>query len=210
MSVLAEIARAKEELKLWMRRALAQTFIYTLTAKGSALGDQDAVESSDEGRDPGSPATEKKSQRGVVRIQPFGFRGVPPAKLRGLTLRLGMSNLFFIGIGPTTAYGPQGLDVGEVAVYAKPGQTFVLDKNGNLIATPAGSGTVQLGGNAHPLPLWDTFENSLVTFFNMFAGTAPIAVAATGLPSPGLVSAANVILGLLNGGNFNSTKATNG
>lgn len=133
MSALAEIARAKEELKTWVARVLAQTFIYTLTAASSALGDKDAVESSDEGRDPGSPASEKKSQRSVVRIQPFGLRSVQPTKLRGLTLRLGMSNLFFIGIGPTKAYGPQNMNVGETALFSSGNAQVLCDKDGNVI-----------------------------------------------------------------------------
>jgi hypothetical protein len=36
-----------------------------------------------------------------------------------------------------------------------------LQTNGNIVITPAPGQTVQIAGNAHPLPLWDTFESDL-------------------------------------------------
>jgi len=170
MSWPAELAAAKRELTNLLKGAIAQLFVYTLTAKASAIGDKDSIEASDDAKAPGAAASEGKPQRSVVCIQPFGFNGVPPRGVRSLTLQLGRSNLLFIGIAPTKAYGPQGLDVGEAAVYAEPGQTFVLDKNGNLIATPAGSGTVQLGGNSHKAIL-DTILTDLATALGFIAAS---------------------------------------
>lgn len=199
----AELAAAKRELQNAFRAALAQLFVYTLTAKASAIGDNDAIEASDDAKAPGLDG-EAKPQRKVVRIQPFGFNGVPPKGVRSLTLQLGKSNLFFIGIAPTQAYGPQGLNTGEVAMYAEPGQTFVLDKNGNLIATPTGSGTVQLGGNAYKAIL-DTLLADLKTAL----GYIPVP-SSTGYPGISNSAGWASFLSKLANGTYQSTKVQNG
>jgi hypothetical protein len=100
-----------------------------------------------------------------------------------------------------------------VVIKSNTGETVAvisLNKDGSIDITPAAGKTVNIGGSSHPLPLWDTFQTALATFFDQFAGKAPIAVATSGIPSPTLVAAANAILGLLRGGNFNSTVANNG
>ena len=153
-----------------IQRWIAQIFVYTLTAKASAIGDDDAVESADGASD---NAGGSKTQRATVRIQPFGFNSLPPNGLRGLSLRLGMSNIFFIGIGPQKSYGPTNMEQGETALYAKQGQTVLLDKDGNIVATPKSGQTVQLGGNTYSLPKWDDFATQLDTFINAIAGLTP-------------------------------------
>jgi hypothetical protein len=114
MSWAADVARLRGELLSYIDRRIAQIFGWTLTAKASPLGDSDAVECADDDLD---PATHQKGQRPVTRVEPFGVRSRPPAKLRSLWLRLGASNVVFIGIAPTAAYGPQDLDDGEAAIY---------------------------------------------------------------------------------------------
>lgn len=143
--MFAEIAAAKREVMNEIKRALAQLFVYSLTAKGSALGDGDQVESSDDAKAPGAASSESKPQRQPVRIQPFGFRSVQPKGIRGLTLRLGGSNLFFIGIGPTTAYGPQDLGVGDAALHSS-GAAELRAKGDDLIAN-GGTKKVALVGD---------------------------------------------------------------
>lgn len=212
MSWSAEIAAAKRELKTLLARGLAQAFLWTLTAKASAIGDDDAVESGDDGVDPGAPPNEQKGQRKVIRVQPWGFNGAPPKKLRSLSLRLGSSNLFWIGIGPTQAYGPQNLNPGETAIYAQPGQVFYLDSNGNLIGTPAGSGTFQAGGNTYSMPQWDAFAAVLKSATAAVAAlTAATDLASAILAINGTLTALktlNTALGVNN--NYKSTLAKNG
>lgn len=137
------LAKIREEVARW----IAQIFVYTLTAKGSATGDSDEVEGVDGARDPGAPANAKKTQRRVVRIQPFGFNSVPPTKLRSLSLKLGASNIFFIGIGPQKAYGPTDLEEGEVALYSKVANVRVkLTKDGDVLINAEGTRDIILNG----------------------------------------------------------------
>lgn len=136
------ITKVRTEVARW----IAQIFIYTLTAKSTATGAGDALEGVDGSRDPDAPANAKKSQRSGVRIQPFGFISVPPTKLRALGLRLGASNIFFIGIAPQKAYGPTDLEEGESAVYAKEGQTVLLNKDGDVAIDAKATRDVILNG----------------------------------------------------------------
>jgi hypothetical protein len=153
----AELGKAKRELQQWVNRRLAQLFLWTLTAKASSIGDNDAVESSDEGQDPGAPPNEPKGQRKVTRVLPWGLQGMPPKGVRGLTLRLGMSNLFFIGIGPTQTYGPQSLNEGETSLYnIIAGCQQVFDQNGNVninSGTPRGGSQGSVVVNDGTLPV---------------------------------------------------------
>lgn len=213
-----------EDIRSTVQRWIAQIFIWTLTAKSSAVGDGDAIESADDARDPGAPDHEAKSQRRVVRIQPFGFNSVPPTRLRALSLRLGMSNIFFIGIGPQKAYGPTEMTEGETAVYAKAGQTILLDKDGNVIATPAEAGTVQLGGDDYSLLKTEDLLTDLGNFAKVVAAIALSNVAAVGSPLAGTIVApaadgaaetnavelAALVAKLSNAALYTSTKAKNG
>jgi phage gp45-like len=114
MTWAMEVGRLRAELLSYIDRRISQIFGWTLSAKASSLGDNDAVETADDDID---QATHQKSQRPVTRVSPFGVGSRPPAKLRSLWLRLGASNVVFIGIAPTQGYGPQDLDDGETAIY---------------------------------------------------------------------------------------------
>jgi phage gp45-like len=205
-----ELAELRGHIADMVTQKLASLFGYTLTSNISALGDSDQVESADDAVD---PDTMQKSQRPATRIQPFGFISRAPTGLRAMWLALGSSNVFFMGIGPQQKYGPQNLNDGETAVYAKPGQTFLLDENGNLIGTPAGSGTFQAGGNTYSMPQWDAFASAFATFIgSMSSTTLPIATL------PQAAAALNTLIGAMNtlsaamgsAGNYKSTLAKNG
>jgi phage gp45-like len=202
-----EISNAVRELRGYLDRRLIQLFSYTMTAKASAIGDSDAVESSDESNDqpPGSPVP--KGEKAPVRVQPFGFNGVPPAKLRGLVLRLGTSNLFFIGIGPQQKYGPQSLNTGEVAVFNAFGAQIVLLNDGSIQVTPHGAGTAQLGGATYNAPKWNTFETDMQAFVNIVLGGT---VGMTGQFTPAQVTTMTAFANAIGAGTYNSTKASNG
>lgn len=202
MNVSSEIERGLARILSKVEQALGRVFIYTRTANSTSLGDGDAVETSDLGADPGK---QTKGQRPAVRITPFGFNSRQPKGLRGLTLRLGSSNAFFIGIGPQQAYGRGDLAVGETLIYNGPGCQVYLDQNGNVIITPTGSGTVQIAGNSHPLPKWDTFESAL-------KGALATIVASNGggnVLSDGGTTMTAFTTALANH-TYESTKATNG
>lgn len=213
MSWTVELQRQIRDLGVRMeaqiKQAIAHLFVYTNTSRSSTIGDEDAVESSDEGVDPG---TTQKGQRPVVRILPYGLASRQPSGLRGLSIQLGRSNVFYLGIGPTEKMGPQSLDVGEVCVWNNGGVQVYLDKNGNVIITPTGSGIVQVGGNSYALPQWDPFISALGTLSSTIAGL----VAATDLAS--VITLANGIRtafvtfnsALSAASSWKSTKAKNG
>lgn len=87
----------------------ALLFGWTLTSKSSAMGAADEVQTADDDTN--------KGQRPVRRIEPFGLRSRTPSKMRALWLRLGASNVVFLGIAPSQGYGPSDLEDGEVAIY---------------------------------------------------------------------------------------------
>jgi phage gp45-like len=77
----------------------------------------------------------------------------PPARLRSLWLRLGSSNVVFIGIAPTQGYGPQDLDVGETAIYNAAKTLVRLWKNGKLTldSDASQSADVVVNGGTQPV-----------------------------------------------------------
>jgi hypothetical protein len=61
-----------------------------------------------------------------------------------MTLRLGSSNTFFLGIASNGGYGPSDLQDGETALYCIDDTAVVkLDKNGNILVQ-AGSSTFKI------------------------------------------------------------------
>jgi phage gp45-like len=167
MVTFGDLDRVRRGLERLVGQSIAQIFGYTRIANASALGDSDAVEKEDDAADPDG----QKGQRPVVRLHPFGFISRPPKGLRGLWLRIGSSNVAFIGIMPQQSYGPQNLNVGETAVFGSQQQNTLYDQNGNIIHTPTGTGTVQCGGT-HPMPIWDSFTTAFNTFVGAVAGIA--------------------------------------
>jgi phage gp45-like len=148
--ITAKIAELRRELRAWVQALIARMFLYTLTAVASSIGNADAVESADPGRDPDAPDDEKKSQRKLVRVQPFGFNSVPPKGIRGLSIWMSKSNGWFIGIGPTKSYGMQNCAQGETELYCSANGTRVyLDKNGVVhVDASTGQDVIVNGGSA--------------------------------------------------------------
>jgi hypothetical protein len=141
--IFASMAALRREVADMVEAAVARIFVSTLFAKSSEIGNADAVQSSDE-NDPGQ---EQPGQRPVSRVEPFGFRSRPTSKVRGLALRLGRSNVLFLGILPTEGYGPQDLKDGETSLYSAAVERGVhLDEDGNNNINAADSKDVVVNG----------------------------------------------------------------
>ena len=143
------IGRLRRELLAYVEQRIAQLFGFTLTAGISKLGEEDEVQTGDETVSAPeadiSPGT--LTQRLVRRIEPWGFRGRPPDKVRALWLRLGSSNVVFIGTAVGKGYGPNNLEVGETSLYCSKGGTEIrLDKDGNIKITAASNQDVIVNG----------------------------------------------------------------
>ena len=137
----AEIAKLRAQMNGIVDQVIPRLVGWTLTAKSSAMGDRDQVETAD-----GQKSNDTGQQRPVRRIEPWGHRGRAPGKVRSLWLRLGSSNVVFIGIAPSKGYGPNDLDDGETALYcAKDGTEVRLDKDGNVKIKAAGNVTIDAG-----------------------------------------------------------------
>lgn len=171
--------------------ALAQIFIVTQFGKSSELGAADAIQTADE-----SPAGERQTtQRPVTRVEPFGFRSRPTSKVRGAALRLGSSNVLFIGILPTQGYGPQDLEDGETALYsAEVPKGVHLDKDGNVNANAKSGKKVNVGSpdgsGAEPAVLGDTLETRLHDLeLKFLAHTHQVPYSWTGTPGSSTATA---------------------
>ncbi len=137
----AEIAALRRAIVTIIDRRINGLFGWTLTSNASAMGDSDQVQTGDE------PVDGKQTQRPVRRIEQFGLRSRPPAKIRSLWLRLGSSNVLFLGIAPTKGYGPTDLADGETAVYSKAVEKGMhLDTDGNNNINAASSKDVVVNG----------------------------------------------------------------
>jgi len=91
--------------------------------------------------------------------------------------------------------------------------TITLTKQGGIVLTPTTGQTIQLGGSAHPGPLWDTFQTSLTTWVTAMQTMINALVVPTGILAPAQTTAATAcgtLIGLLNGGTFNSQIIKNG
>ena len=86
----------------------------------------------------------------VRRLWPFGWRSRPPAGCEAVIIKPNGSPSSGVLVGAESSqYGPSDLEEGEGALYCiKDGTLFKLDKDGNLIGVPGGSGIIFLGGPA--------------------------------------------------------------
>jgi hypothetical protein len=155
MNFSAELA----DLRKWVENKLtlhtATLFGWTLTAKSSEMGDTDQAETADG----------EKGQRPVRRIEPWGHRGRAPSKIRSFWIRLGSSNVLFVGIAPSKGYGPNDLEEGETAIYSAKNPEVVRAKSdGTTAITSSNSKPLTLNGDGHPLPKFDTYEAAEKTF----------------------------------------------
>ncbi len=210
MSWANEIAKLRRDVTAQIDQATTRLFGFTLTSGSSPVGDQDSVQTGDEPDSSG-----QIGQRPAQRVEPWGHRGRPPAKVRSLWLRLGSSNLFFIGVAPLKSYGPDDLAEGETALYSSADGAIVkLDKDGNIILTPKAGQTVQIAGSDYSLIKSEDFFTALKTFMDAAqgggAGTVPIVVSSTGIPTGAFKTAATALWTALNAGTYKSTKAKNG
>lgn len=212
MSWAMEIAKLRREVVANAETAISRLFGWTLTSTSSPMGDSDTVETGDEPDSSG-----KIGQRPVRRIEPWGVRTRPPAKVRSLWLRLGSSNVVFLGIAPTKAYGPDGLEEGEVALYCTQGGTEIrLDKDGNVVITPAAGKTVQLAGTAQKLPLWSDFKTDFTVFVSQVDTFLKAVVPVTGIAAAAKLVyttyaglPASLVIKIATPTNYQSEKVTN-
>lgn len=130
MSWAAAIAELRREIISRVEWKIANLFGWTTTTNSSAMGDADQVGLED-GVD---------GQRPARRVEPWGHRGRPPSKVRSLTLRLGSSNVFFLGVATNTGYGPDDLEDGETALYCSKEDTEIRLKQAGGIDVDAASG----------------------------------------------------------------------
>ena len=122
MTWIGEIAGLRREIMKRLEQLPLSLFGWTLTAKSSAMGDADTVQTSDttEGQRPGR------------RLEPWGHRGRPPGKVRSFWVRFGTSNVIFLGVAPSKGYGPSDLEDGETAVYNATKALVRLWKTGRI------------------------------------------------------------------------------
>lgn len=177
------IAALRTELKNLFEQQISGLFGWTLTSHTTAMGDGDQVQTSDE----------NKSQRPARRIEQWGVRGVPPRKLRTLWVRLGTSNVLYIGVAPTSRYGPTDLAAGETAVYSEQiekalhatsdGDCKLAAKNGRRVHINGNDYVGVKWSDGSGVPLTDQgFVGALYTFLNSVSAAttaAQIATAAT-------------------------------
>ncbi len=190
------ISVLRRELMTRMEQIPSSLFGWTLTAKSSPMGDADEVRVDDEG----------KGQRPSRRIEPWGHRGRSPSGVRSFWIRLGSSNVLFMGVAPSKGYGPSDLEDGETALYSAEVEKGVhLTEDGdNKLASKTGK-TVQVNGDDYSMLKTETLLADLASFL----GT--INPANTGGPilNDGGTFKTNMITSLGNG-SYKSTKAKNG
>lgn len=198
MSWLHEIAQLRREMRQMVDMLVPRLFGWTLSAKSSEMGDQDEVQTED-GVD---------GQRPARRIEPWGHRGRAPSKVRTLWLRLGSSNVVFLGIAPSKGYGPDDLEDGETALYCATGGTEIrLDKDGNVKITSAVGKLVTINGDDFWLPKWDDFMSGLSTFLTNLKTDLTAANAGTLVGNPAIIAFETAIAAA---SQYKSTKAKNG
>lgn len=168
MSWMSEIAALRREIRDRFEQLPSALFGWTLTAKSSSMGDADQAQTSD--------TTE--SQRPVRRVEPWGHRGRPPGKIRSLWIRLGSSNVLFIGVAPTKGYGPNDLDDGETAVYNITKALVRLWKSGKITLDSDNEDVVVNGGTKKVARVDDTLTAS--TALGTWAGAVESAISGLG------------------------------
>lgn len=165
MSWTRELAALRTEVRNAISETAGRLFVWTLTANTTALGTEDQVQLADD-------VPSSQGQRPVRRLEPFGVRSRPPAKIRSLSLRLGNSTSIYLGVASDGGYGPGDLNDGETAVYNKvAGTEVLLDEDGNVAVsttqgdvslTASGSGKIaSVNGTTYAMPQWDSFVAEL-------------------------------------------------
>lgn len=204
------IAKAGHQTRKMIRNALAQVWVVAPFAKSSKFGDHDAVSLADES----DPSTRQPGQRQVTRVQPFGFSSRATNKVRAACVRLGSSNIVFLGIVPTNAYGAQDLEDGESSMWSAFGQLIRMWTSGIVTIDSKAGQTVELNGNTYSLPKWDTFATDLSTMLSTIGNLSPNPP--TTLPQAladiaAIINAVNTFrLAMAIAGDYKSAKVKNG
>lgn len=197
------VAALRRELLGVIDVRLGHLFGFSLTAKSSAMGTEDEVQTDDEG----------KGQRPARRLEPWGLRGFPVSKSRSFWIRLGSSNVLFVGIAPSKGYGPSDLLEGETALYSKeiPKGVHLTDAGDNKLASKDGR-TVQVNGADYFMAKWEPFATVLAAFAGSLAGITTPTTLAEVITAIGVVKTASTTLQTAMGtnSNYKSTKAKNG
>lgn len=135
----------------------------------------------------------------------FGFYSRPKDGARGWVLKAdGQGNTSLLVCWRDKQY-ELTLQKGEVGVQNAFGASTLWDKNGNIIETPSGSGTVQLAGSTYSLLKTEDFLNALK------AALSTILASNTGgniLSDGG--TAITTLTSAITAGTYKSTKAKNG
>jgi len=146
----------------------------------------------------------------------FGFYSRPNDGGRGVVFKAdGQGNTSFLLAWRNKQY-ELSLQKGEVGVQNAFGASTLWDKNGNIVETPGGSGTVQLAGNTYSLLKTETLLSDLSTLMGYLASWVPLVVTAVAAaPSgtavdPGIAAQATSIANAISAGTYKSTKAKNG
>lgn len=205
------IAHLRREVWNRIDQRILQSFGWTRTAKGSAMGDTDQVETADVS----DSTVGKGQQRPARRLELWGLRGFPVAKVRTFWVRLGSSNVIYLGIAPTKGYGPTDLAEGETAVYSeKVEKALHATKDGDTKLAAAEGRTVQVAGDAERMLLAESLLGQLKDLVDALrggvAGTTPIVDTSTGAPLPALSGPAGVVYGAIVAEDYLSENATNG
>lgn len=165
------LAEARRELQQFVEQKLSQMIGWTLSAHSSATGDADAAALADDDASNG--------QRPGRRIEPWGVRGRPPSKVRMLQLRLGSSNVFFLGVAAGKGYGRSTLDEGETQLYCSAnGTEVVLHQNGDGEINSGETATITVNGGTLPVARkTDPMTNGTLVFtFGPGSGAATLSI----------------------------------
>lgn len=195
-------------LRDYVEYAITRIFIAAQFGKSSRLGNADALECADVDVDG------RRLQRPATRVQPFGFSSRPTNKVRGVGLRLGASNVLFVGILPTSGYGPQDLEDGETAIWSAEVERALHATSAGDVKLAAKSGqTVQINGDTYALIKTDTFLIDIKNWVTAINATIA-SNCVNGEPLSAYAANAAAITAFLTSlsvaGAYKSTKAKNG
>lgn len=126
-----ELEKTREHILRVVTQKFAIQFGWTKVGSTSAMGDKDQVQTADG----------QKGQRPARRLEQWGLRTRAPSKgVRTFWIRIGSSNVIYLGIAPTKGYGPGNLDEGEVALYCMADGTIVRLTKAGKVAINSASG----------------------------------------------------------------------
>lgn len=165
MTWAEEIARLRSWVVRELDKRFAIQFGWTRSARSSPYGETDQVETAD-----GSA-----NQRPVRRLEMWGLRGRQPKGVRTFWVRIGSSNVVYLGIAPPRAYGPGDLDDGETALYAATAALIRLWASGKVTIDADGDDVVVNGGTLKVARATDPTGSGKLTLHAYIASGNPVA-----------------------------------